>query len=250
MIDVHCHLENQDYDKDRDELIENCKKEMNAIITSCANPENLDLSLQLAEKHRGFVFLTAGLHPIHVEQFSEKDKENYFAKLKENRKKIVGIGECGLDYHWIKNEKLREKQKQFFLDHIELAKKLKLPLVIHSRKAEKECLDILKEQNVKNVLLHFFSDPKLREEVAAENYYVSINTAVMRSKGIRKILKIVGTERIMTETDAPWMGFGERNTPLTIKVIIQKIAMLEKKTPDEINSKTTNNAIKFFNLYL
>ncbi len=248
MIDSHCHLENQDYDKDREGLIENCRKEMDAIITCCANPKNLDLSLQLVEKYRGFVFLTAGLHPIHIEEFSEEEKENYFAKLEENKEKIVGIGECGLDYHWIKNEKLREKQKQFFLDHIKLAKRLKLPLVIHSRKAEKECLEILKEQNAKNVLLHFFSNQKLREEVATTNYYVSLNTAILRSKGVRQILKTLGTGRIMTETDAPWMGFGERNTPLAVKKVIEKTAQLEKKTFEEIDRTTTNNAIKFFNL--
>lgn len=248
MIDSHCHLENQDYDKDRDELIEKCKKEMDAIITSCAHPKNLNLSLQLVEKHKGFVFLTAGLHPIHIEQFSEQDKENYFSRLEENKEKIVGIGECGLDYYWIKDEKLREKQKQLFLDHIKLAKKLDLPLIIHSRSAEKECLEILKQQKTEKVLLHFFSDQKLRGEVANTNYYVSINTAILRSKGIRKILKTLGIKRIMTETDAPWMGFGERNTPLAVKKVIQKIAQLEKRSPEEVDKTTTNNAIKFFNL--
>ena len=250
MIDVHCHLENKDYEKDRDQVVENCKKEMRAIITSCTHPKNLDLSLQVVDKYRGFVFLTAGLHPIYIPEFSEQDKENYFAQLEKNKEKLVGIGECGLDYHLVKEGELREKQRNFFLDHIKLAKKLNLPLVVHSRKAEKECLEILGQEKPKKVLLHFFSDQKLGEKVAEAEYFVSINTAILKSKGIRQILKKLGVRRVMTETDSPWMGFGKRNTPLAVKKVIDKIAQLQKKEPEEVDKITTNNAIRFFSLYL
>jgi len=249
MIDVHCHLEQKDFDKDRDKVIEDCRKELDAIIISCTNPNNLDMCLELVEKYKDFVFLTTGLHPIYITEFNNNKIEDYFLKIKENRKNIVGIGECGLDYHWIKDENLREQQKMLFLKHIELAKKLELPLVIHSRNAERDCLDILKKEKVKKVLLHFFSNPKLASEIKNSEYFVSINTSILRSKGIRKILKTVGINKVMTETDSPWLGFGTRNTPLSIKLVIDKIAKLERKNFDEIDKITTKNATTFFNLF-
>jgi len=249
MIDVHCHLEQKDFDKDRDKVIESCKKELDAIIISCANPRDLSKSIEIVKKYRGFVFLTAALHPIYIAKCSEKQIKDYFSKIEENREYIVGIGECGLDYHWVKDEILREKQKILFLEHIKLAKKLKLPLVIHSRNAERECLDILKKEKVEKALLHFFSNPKLANEVKNAGYFISVNTSILRSKGIRKILKIVGIEKIMTETDSPWLGFGARNTPLAIKSVIEKIAELERKSFEEIDELTTRNARAFFNLF-
>jgi len=246
MIDVHCHLEQKDFDEDRDKVVESCKKEMKAIIVSCANPKDFNKCLEMIKTYKNFIFLTAGLHPIYITEISEQEREIYFKEIKENKKYLIGIGECGLDYHWNKN--LKEKQKQIFLEQIELANKLKLPLVVHSRKAEREVLEILKENEVEKVLLHFFSAPKLASEV--KNYFVSINTSILRSKSIRKILKRVGIERVMTETDSPWLGFGTRNTPLAVKKVIEKIAELEKKSFCEVDKITTNNAINFFELIL
>ena len=249
MIDVHCHLEQKDFDKDRDKVIESCKKELDAIIISCTNPRDLSKSIEIVKKYEGFVFLTAALHPIYIEKCSETQVKEYFSRIEENKEYLVGIGECGLDYHWVKDEILREKQKILFSEHIKLAKKLKLPLVIHSRNAEKDCLDILKKERVEKVLLHFFSNPKLANEVRDAGYFISVNTSILRSKGIRKILKIVGIEKAMTETDSPWLGFGTRNTPLAIKSVIEKIAELERKSFKEIDELTTRNARAFFNLF-
>jgi TatD DNase family protein len=249
MIDVHCHLEQKDFDEDRDELIEKCKKELDAIIISCTKPDNLEKCLEIASKYKGFVFLTIALHPIYIADFSNEEKKNYFEKIREYKKYFVGIGECGLDYHWVKDENLREKQKELFREHIKLAKELNLPLVVHSRNAEKECLDILREEKAEKVLLHFFASYKLADEIKKTNYFVSINTSILRSKGIRKILKVVGINRVMTETDSPWLGFGTRNTPLAVKLVIDKIAQLMKKNFGEVDKITTKNAITFFDLF-
>jgi TatD DNase family protein len=246
MIDVHCHLENKDFDEDRDQVIEDCKKDLDAVIISCTKPENLDKCLEIAEKHKGFIYLTVSWHPIYIEEVTEEKRKNYFDFIKKNKEKFVGIGECGLDYYWIKEENLREKQKELFIEHIKLARELDLPLVIHSRNAEKECLEILEQQKAEKVLLHFFANYKLAEEVKKTNYFVSINTAILRSKVIRKILKVLGLRRIMIETDAPWMGFGKRNTPLGVKLIIDKMAQLEKKRFEEVDKITTQTAINFF----
>ncbi|MCK4428809.1 MAG: TatD family hydrolase [Candidatus Aenigmarchaeota archaeon] len=248
MIDAHCHLEQKDYDKDRDEVISKCQKELKAIVTCCAHPKDFKKSMEIVKKHKGFIFLTAGFHPEFIAGFSKEKINEYLKEIEDNKKYLVGIGECGLDYHWVKDEKLRVEQEKLFVEHINLAKKLNLPLVIHSRDGEKECLEILKEQKAERVLLHFFSDKNLIPEVIESNYFVSINTAIFRSKNIKKIAKKIPIEKMMLETDSPWLGGGKRNTPVSVKRVAEKIAELRKIDFAEIDKITTENAEKFFNI--
>jgi len=248
MIDVHCHLEQSDYDEDREEVISKCKEELLAIITSCANPKDFDKSLKLVKKYKNFIFLTAGFHPEFISKFSGDEIREYLEKIEKNRNNLVGIGECGLDYYWIKDKKLREGQKKLFIEHISLAKKLDLPLIVHCRDAAEECLKIIIEQKPKKVLLHFFSDKNLIQKVIENQYFVSINTSIFRSKSIKKITKKMKIEQLMTETDSPWLGFGKRNTPLSVKFVIEKIAEIKKLDFSEADKITTENAIRFFNL--
>lgn len=248
MIDAHCHLEQKDYDKDRDEVIENCKKELKAVITCCAHPGDFEKSLELIKKYRGFIFLTAGFHPEFIAEFSENEINKYLEKIEENKENLVGIGECGLDYNLIKDPKLREEQKKLFVKHINLAKRLNLPLVVHSRDAEEDCLKILAEEKSEKVLLHFFSDKNLIQEVIQNNYFVSVNTSILRSKTTKKIVKKMPIWKLMTETDSPWLGFGKRNNPTSVKRVIEKIAELKNLSFEEVDKITTENAVSFYNL--
>ncbi len=248
MIDSHCHLEQKDYDPDREEVILNCKKELKAVVTCCAHMRDFNKSLEIIKKYPNFVFLTAGFHPEYISEVPENEINKYFEELAKNKKYLVGIGECGMDYHWVKEPEWREKQKELFVKHINLAKELNLPLVIHSRDAEKECLEILKEQKAKRVLLHYFSDKDLIPEVIETSYFVSVNTSVFRSKTTKKIIKKIPIEKLMTETDAPWLGFGKRNTPLSVKLVAEKIAEIKKLSFEEVDKITTENAVKFFGL--
>ncbi len=248
MIDVHCHLEQEDYDKDIEEVIENCRKELKAVITCCTHPKDFDKSLELVKKHKDFVFLTLGFHPEFISALSKEEINKYLEKIEKNKEIVVGIGECGLDYHWTKDSKLREEQKKLFVKHINLANKLNLPLVVHSRDAEKDCLNILVEQKPKKVLLHFFSDKNLIQEVIENNYFVSVNTSIFRSKNIKKIVKKIPIGKLMTETDSPWLGFGKRNTPNSVKLVIEKIAELKNLSFEEVDRRTTENAVNFYNL--
>jgi len=248
MIDAHCHLEQKDYDSDREEVISRCREVLKALVFSCANPKDLHKSLDIVSKNPNFVFLTTGFHPEYIKEFSEKDIEDYFSQIRQNKSKIVAIGECGLDYHWITEPEWREKQKQLFIKHINLAKELNLPVVVHSRDAEEECLKILEEQKAKKVLMHFFSDKNLVERAISNGYFISVNTLILQSKSIRKIMKKTPLERLMTETDAPWLGFGKRNEPIAVKQVIEKIAELGKLPIEKVDETTTRNAIEFFRL--
>ena len=125
MIDTHCHLEQTYYQKDRDTVIARCKEELNAIITSSSNPENFKLTMKIVERYRGFVFASASIHPEYVINISRNEIDDHIELMKKNKANIVAIGETGLDYWWIKNKKLRERQKELTIQFINLAKYLK-----------------------------------------------------------------------------------------------------------------------------
>jgi len=248
MIDVHCHLEQPDYDSDRDYVIESCKQQLKAIITSCAHPKDFELTMQLVEKYKGFIFATVSIHPEYIKEVTKEEKEEFFYLIRKNREKIVGIGECGLDFS-ITEEEWRERQKELFSEFISLASELKMPLVIHARKAFAEAIEILEENKVENVLMHFFSAKELLGKVIENGWFISVNTALLKSKKIKKIVRDMPMERLMTETDAPWLGpEGKRNDPRSVKLVIQKIAEIKKIEAEEVDKLTTENAISFFNL--
>ena len=145
-------------------------------------------------------------------------------------------------------EKFREKQKELFIEFIELSKDLQLPVVIHARGAFKEAIEILENRNVKNVLMHFFSARDLLERVIKNDWYISVNTALLRSKKLNKIVRDMPIERILTETDSPWLGLEGRNDPAAVKLVVEKIAEVKKMNFDDVDKITTQNATKLFNL--
>ncbi len=251
MIDVHCHLEQEDYSADREELIEKWKKELKAIITCCAHPNDFELTLSLVERHKGFIFCTAGIHPEYVCEIPDEKVEEFFEILKRNREKIHGIGEVGLDFFWIKDEKMRERQRELFTKFIHFADELKLPLVIHSRGAYDETVEILEKEDAKKVLLHMFGANHLVKRVIENGWFISVNTILLKSKKHKKIVRDMPLERIMLETDSPWLSpSGGRNEPTSVKIVAEKISEIKKISVEDVDKVTTENAVKFFDLRL
>ena len=250
MIDVHCHLEQKDYEKDRDEVIEKCKKELKAVITCCCHPDDFDLTMEMVKKYRNFVFTTVSIHPEYIKEVNEEIVENFFKKIEENKEKIVGIGETGLDFI-IEEPEWREKQKELFVKFIDLAKNLNLPLVIHARKAFKEAIEVLEKSGARNVLMHFFTQKDLLPKIIENGWSISVNTTLLSSKNIKKIVRDLKIEKIMTETDSPWLGpNGQRNDPRSIKLVVEEISRIKKMKIEEADKITTQNAIEFFKLKL
>jgi TatD DNase family protein len=255
MIDVHCHLEQKDYDKYRDEIIEKCKKELKAVITSCAHPRDFDLTLQLTEKYKNFVIACYGIHPEYIKEVSEKEIDEFLDLLVENKDKIVAIGETGLDFWWAKEEEWKQKQRELFIRLIELAKELKKPLIVHSREAYEETIKILEQEDAKEVDMHMFGDHHLTKRVVDNGWFISINTIILKSKSHKKIARDCPLERLMLETDAPWLspkklleGIEDRNDSTSIKVVAEKIAEIKKVSFEEVWRKCGENAVKFFKL--
>ncbi len=252
MIDVHCHLEQPNYRNDRDAVIEKCRKQLNAVISSCAHPKDFDLTLKLVEKFNGFVFSTAGIHPKHVNEIPKKGIDAFIERIKENREKIVGIGETGLDYNWIKERKWREKQEELFVQLISFSKELKLPLVIHSRDAYEDTVKILEREDAKSVMMHMFGANQLARRIVENNWYVSMNTIVLKSKKHKKVVRDTPLQQLLLETDSPWLapeGFGSRRNDSTAVIFVaEKIAEIKKVSFGEVDKITTENATKFFRL--
>jgi len=185
MIDIHCHLE---YMTDPDDVIKEAKSKMLAIITSVADIKHKDQILEIRDKNPDFVFVSLGLHPERISKYSDDEIIEYLDFIKANKKRIVAIGECGLDYLQVKKEN-RKRAEDVFVQFINLAKELQLPLVIHSRNepGDSSCvndiLKILTDQNAKSVVLHCFSGNENNLKYALEQgYWISFATIVCKSE--------------------------------------------------------------------
>lgn len=250
LVDVHCHLTHVHFQKDLDKVLENARRAgVKRIITAGVNPETNRECLDLAQMHPDIVKCTLGIYPIdalnlkeNIEgesglsrgSFFDVDKELKF--IEENKENIVGIGEAGLDFKIVKDEALIKKQKENFQKVIELAEKIKTPLVVHSRSAEKECVEMLQSSKLKKVVLHCFEGRKSVIKTAADaGMNFSIPAIIGRLQHFQILVDMVSLHQLLTETDAPWLSpvVGTRNESANVAVAIKKIAEIKKLTEDE-----------------
>jgi len=250
MIDVHCHLEQPDYDRDRWEVIESLKGKVKAVITCCANPKNWDITLEMVKRYRGFIYASASIHPLYIKDYGEKDeREKYYRLIAENRDVIVAVGETGLDYHWVKEDEWRAVQEEMFREHISLARKLGLPLIIHSRNSNERVIEVLESEGVRNVDMHMFGDRKFVSRIVDNGWYISFNTMVLTSKAYRKTARDTPLDRLLLETDSPWLDPNKgRNTPASIRLVAMKIAEIKKIDFEEVWRSACINANRLFKL--
>ncbi|MBI4176352.1 MAG: TatD family hydrolase [Candidatus Aenigmarchaeota archaeon] len=249
MIDVHAHLCFPEFDRDREEIIARCKKELTAVVLATARYGECVEALKTAGMHKDFLFPTLGYHPT-----EGSDYEKVLDLIKRNKDRIAGIGEVGLDYHWEKDLQKQERQKEIFSQFIDLAEKLKLPLVIHSWEAERDCFEMVKGKEI-NIIFHCYSGPVdlAREIIQHENMWISISTNICFSKQLRKVAKMLPLDRLLLETDSPFLDPDrerKRNTPWNIKLSAEKIEK-ETGTPKEkVLGAARQNAIRAFRLKL
>jgi len=262
MIDTHCHLEQKAYDADREAVIAKCKRELNAVVTCAARPSDYAATFAMAEKHAGFVFAVAGIHPEYVEQFSDAEVEQAMKEIESNKRSIVGVGETGLDYTFIKTAAGRERQRELFAKFVRLANRLDLPVVVHIRNGEdkeeadafKDAIGILEREGAKRVQLHMFGGRKLLERALGNGWYVSANAIILRSKSYGKVVRDTPLERLMLETDAPWLhpsGDAEqRNDPTGVRAVAERVAEIKDIKLEDVDRITTQNAARFYGLKL
>src|SRR3989344_6642975 len=235
MIDSHCHLE---YMKNSDEIIESSRKKLKAVVTSACEPKVAEKGLELQERHKGFVFLCLGMHPQGLEKYTEKEIDNYTELIKQNKKKIVAIGEIGLDYYWVKKKDQKDRCKEIFSRFIELAKDLEKPIVIHCREAWEDTLKILENHNATNVMLHCFSgNENILKKSLERKYMISYATNICYTKKHPYLITKTPLENILLETDSPWLNPDNpkeiTNKPWNIVKSAEVIAQIKEITKEE-----------------
>lgn len=252
-IDTHCHLNFPDFDADRDEVIKNFLKEgVTDVVNIGTYVETSRKSLDLAENYP-FIHPTAGIHPTHVKDLSLSPAMKEIEQIARNEK-IVGIGETGLDYYY--GREYEEKQKDFFIAHIDIAGKLGLPLIVHQRDSRKEVINILEKNTLpEKVVFHCFGgDRVLADYCRQKGFYISF-TGIVTFKKTDDVKRIAGEytiEKIMVETDAPYLApepfRGKRNEPAMVRYIVEVIASIRGMELQECAGQILRNSRDFFYL--
>ena len=246
LVDVHCHLDFPQFEKDLDQVIKRAEK--NGFVALIANGVHLESNkkvLELSKKYK-IIKPAFGLYPEHAVESSEKEIEEVIDFIR--KKKPIAIGESGIDYFRVKNP---DKQKKAFQKLINLAKELDIPIIIHSRKAEQDTIEILEKSKIKKVIMHCFSGNKeLLERAEKNGWMFSIPPSLVRNKTFKKLAKRVPLSRILTETDAPYLSpfEGKRNEPSFILESIKKIAEIKGITEDELKKIIYSNYQRMFNI--
>ncbi|HLC86386.1 MAG TPA: TatD family hydrolase [Candidatus Nanoarchaeia archaeon] len=258
LVDVHCHLSFPHFEKDLDKVIERAKiAGMTAILCSGVDPETNREALELSKKYE-IVKASLGIYPLDAvglghyddtpRERKEFDVDSEIEFIRKNKNKIIAIGEVGLDKSPEGDCKL-EEQIKVFKKTIALAHEIKKPLVVHTRKAEKECIDVLEEMKAKNVVLHCFTgNMKLVERAENLGYYFSIPSIITRLKHFQELADRVSLNNLLTETDAPYLSpvKGERSEPSFVKEIIKKISEIKKVEETEVEKIIFSNYQKIF----
>ncbi len=249
LVDVHAHLDLKEFDSDLDDVIKRAEKAgVKAIISNGINPESNRKTLELSKKYK-IIKPALGLYPDDAIKLTEKQIQDELNFIEKNKDKIIAIGEVGLDYKYCKKKKDQELQKEIFLKIINLSKKINKPLIVHSRKAEPDVIDILKNSCAKKVILHCFSGKlKLIKKAAELGYYFSVPTNIIRAEQFQKMVETVDINQILTETDAPFLSpFKEkRNEPMFINQTIKKIAEIKLMNKEEVANNIFMNYQKVF----
>lgn len=249
-IDTHCHISKDDYD-DIDLIVSDNKEAgVDKIIVSGCTKESIIETLSLSEKYKDF-FVTIGYHPSEAKITNDDDLTFLEEQIKKFTK-VVGIGEIGLDYHYGKDD--INLQKELFRRQMSIAEKYNLPVVIHSRDATFDTIEILKE--FPNVIgdIHCFSGSVETAKIyISMGYKIGIGGVVtFKNSNLSNVVEYIGVENILLETDAPYLTpepyRGKQNSSKYIPLIAKKISEILNISLDEVSKITINNTVSLFDL--
>jgi hydrolase, tatD family len=255
-FDNHSHLNDEKFDNDRSEIVNEIYEDGTTnFITAGYNVESSKKAIEIASKY-DFIYATAGISPNDIPQSEEElwKQLKEIKQLAKSNKKILAIGEIGLDYYW--NEENKELQKLAFIEQIKIANELNLPIVIHTREAVMDTILILKEYQVENKGV-FHCCPQNRElikEGLKLGFYISFAGPITfkSSKNAEEMIKLVPNNRILIETDSPYLApepvRGTRNIPSNVKYIAKKIADVKELSLEDIEKITLENTKKVYKI--
>jgi TatD DNase family protein len=259
IIDTHAHLDMSDFESDRIDVIKRAGDSgVKTIITIGIDLESDNKAIKLAENYSG-IWAAVGIHPQESKDVQQCDMEKLYELA--NHKKVVAIGEIGLDYY--RDYAPHNIQKQVLEWELEIAKKNSLPIIIHCRQAQEDILPILRSwcdsYNIPDArprgVIHCFSgDKKIAEQYIKMGFYISIGayTGYPSSATLRNVIKDIPLDRLVVETDCPFLPpqklRGKRNEPAYVVKALEVLAEVKQLTLAEVSEKTTENAYKIFGL--
>ena len=252
-IDSHAHLDDERFDDDRETVIKNLKTDqIDIVINIGADIASSKSTLNLAQTYDN-IYSVVGVHPHSVSELVGVGLDEIESLARHE--KTVAIGEIGLDYYYENSPK--QLQKEYFIEQIRLAKKLDLPIVIHSREAVKDTLDIIKSEkssNLRGVMHCFSSSVEIAKEYVKLGFYIAIGGVVTfkNARVTKEVAKYVPLESLLIETDCPYLApepfRGKRNEPKYIKYTAEEIAKIKEVDLEEIAKITSANVKKLFEI--
>ncbi len=253
IFDTHAHYDDEAFNEDREKLIDEISRsEIRKIVNVGANLVTSQNSVDLSEKY-DFFYAAVGVHPDDAAEVTEEGIE----RLRElaKGKKVVAVGEIGLDYYWNKDNS--DLQKTAFKRQIELAKELSLPIIVHSRDAAADTMEILHETDAGNLggVIHCFSySPEMALESVKMGFYIGIGGVVTfkNAKKIKESVEAIPLEKIVLETDCPYLApdpfRGKRNSSLYLEYVVKEIARLKGIDENTVMEQTFKNALNMYNI--
>ncbi len=254
IIDTHCHLDFPEFKKDLDGVLKRAEeRDVKYIINVASSLEGSKKGCDLASKLPQ-IFASVGIHPHHAEDIRD-DSLNIVEDLARTNEKVIAIGEIGLDFY--KNLSPKKCQRDLFLSFLELKKKLNLPIIIHSRNAAAETLDILKSEAsgfIDGVMHCFSQDTDYMKKILDLGLHISFtcNITFKNASRLRGVVKYAPIDRLVLETDAPFLApqkyRGKRNEPAYLVYLVEALSLMLNITKEKIEEVTTRNANRLFRL--
>jgi TatD DNase family protein len=253
MIDTHCHIDFEDFDSDREEVIKRAKDKLDHVIVSGYSNESNMKVLQLSKEYEGFIYPTFGFHPVSSQNATEEDLKIAHDNIRNHLDDILAIGEVGMDYYYVTDKELRERQQEIFRSFLELANEYKVPIVMHVRDCEKKAVNIIDEyDNIPNFVFHCYggSLKTAKRIMNRDDSYMSFSTMLCYSKHHQDLIEKIDLDYVLTETDSPYLAMTkeERNEPANVVNAVHKIAEIKGMDVSTVDEITTNNARKIFKI--
>lgn len=253
IFDTHAHYDDSDFDIDREELLEQMRAAgVSHIVNVGASLESTKRSLELAQKY-DFIYASVGVHPSDTDELNEETFD--WLKKQCSQPKVVAVGEIGLDYYW--DEPERTIQKEWFARQISLGREKKLPLVIHSRDAAQDTIDIMKAEKAEEAggILHCFSYTKETAKIFLDmgfSFGIGGVITFKNAKKLKEAVEYISLDKIVIETDCPYLSpepnRGKRNSSLNLPYVVKAIAELKNLSEEEVFKATYENAKRIYRI--
>lgn len=250
IIDTHTHIYDKQFEEDFDDVIDRIENQLEGIVSIGFDLESSQKSIELAKKYN-FVHAVVGVHPVDISKYND-EVEKEIEKLVLNEEKVVAIGEIGLDYHWMADPK--EVQAEGFRKQMALAERVKKPVVIHTREALQDTLDILAEFPNVGGILHCYPGSYQAAKPFLDRYFLGIGGTLTfkNNRKTKELVEVLPLEKIVIETDCPYLTpvpfRGKRNEPIYTKYIAEEIAKIKNISVEEVIKVTTENAKKIYGI--